>query len=186
MRTLGHRGDFAIGCGIDRKGRAWPFEFTARLGWPAFFIQMASHRGDPVQWMRDLLDGRDTLKVSYDTAIGVVIGQPRFPYQSSPAELVEGNPISGIEAAGDAAHLVSVMCHDRPSGPQGSQFETSGEYVMVMTGLGKTITSARDKVYGAVDKIRLPNKIYRRDIGEKVIDALPKLRQFGYLTEMRA
>lgn len=179
LRTLGHRGDFAVGCGIDKRGRAWPFEFTARLGWPAFFIQMASHKGDPVQWMRDLLDGKDTLKVSYDVAIGVVLAQPRYPYNCSPPELVEGNPIRGVEAAGDAAHLVSVMCRD-------GKFETSGEYVMVMTGLGKTVTTAQNKVYRAVDAIRLPNKIYRQDIGDKVIDALPKLHQFGYLRDMRA
>jgi len=179
LRSLGHRGDFAIGCGIDKRGKAWPFEFTARLGWPAFFIQMASHRGDPVQWMRDLLDGKDTLKVSYDTAIGVVMGQPRFPYNSSPAELVEGNPIRGIDEAGDAAHLVSVMRHN-------DKYETTGEYVMCMTGLGKTIESARTKVYNAVDKIRFPNRMFRGDIGEKVIDALPKLHRFGYLSEMKA
>ena len=179
LRTMGHRGDFAIGCGIDKKGRAWPFEFTARLGWPAFFIQMASHRGDPVVWMRALLDGADKLKVSYDTAIGVVLGQPRFPYNSSPTDLVEGNPINGVEAAGDAAHLVSVMKH-------GDKYETSGEYVAVMTGLGKTIELARQKVYAAVDKVRFPNKIYRRDIGEKVIRSIPMLHRHGYLRDMRA
>ena len=178
LRTMGHRGDFAVGCGIDKKGRAWPFEFTARLGWPAFFIQVALHRGDPAQWMLDLLDGKDSLKVSYDVAIGVVMAQPRYPYNISPPELVEGNPIRGIEAAGDAAHPVSVMRHD-------GKYETSGEYVLCMTGLGKTIERARDKVYAAVDKIRFPNRMFRQDIGCKVIDNLPKLHRFGYALDMK-
>lgn len=179
LRTLGHRGDFAIGVGIDKRGRMWPFEFTARLGWPAFFIQVASHRGDPAQWMRDLLDGKDTLKVSYDVAIGVVMAQPRYPYNCSPPELVEGNPIRGLAEAGDATHPVSIM-------RRGDKFETTGEMVAVMTGLGKTVERARDKVYAAVDKVKFPNRMYRRDIGGKVIDALPRLHQYGYLSEMRA
>ena len=96
LRTLGHRGDFAIGAMIDRQGKAWPCEFTARLGYPAWFIQTASHSGDPVRWMRDLLDGKDSLVVSRDVAIGVVCAQPRYPYNNSPPDMVEGNPIEGI------------------------------------------------------------------------------------------
>jgi phosphoribosylamine---glycine ligase len=179
LRNLGHHGDFAIGCGIDKRGKAWPFEFTCRLGWPAYFIQMASHRGDSVQWMLDLLDGKDSLKVSYDVAIGVVMGQPRFPYNISPPELVEGNPIRGIEEIGNAAHLVSIMQH-------GGKYETSGEYVMCVTSLGKTIERSREKAYAAVDKIKFANRIFRQDIGQKVIDCLPKLQEFGYLSDMRA
>lgn len=180
LRTLGHRGDFAIGCGIDTQGRAWPFEFTARCGWPAWHIQMASHRGDPVRWMLDLMDGKDSLKVSYDAAIGVVMGQPMFPYAKSPPELVEGNPIRGVGDAGDdATQLVEVM-------RKGDQYQTAGEYVAVMTGLGKTIEKARTKAYAAVKKIKFPNAMYRSDIGLKVIDVLPKLHQFGYLSDLRA
>ena len=37
---LKHIGDFSIGCGIDKKGKAWPFEFTVRMGYPAWFLQM--------------------------------------------------------------------------------------------------------------------------------------------------
>src|SRR5713101_6380805 len=90
LKKLGHRGDFAIGCGIDTKGKAWPFEWTSRFGYPAWFIQVASHKGDPAAWMRDLLDGKDSLKVSRDVAIGVVCAQPRYPCGDSPPELVEG------------------------------------------------------------------------------------------------
>lgn len=179
LRALGHRGDFAIGCGIDKRGKAWPFEFTARSGWPAWHIQMACHRGDPVRWMSDLLDGKASLKVSYDVAIGVVMGQRYFPHGNSPAALVEGIPIGGLDEAGDAVHLVSAM-------RAGDEVQTAGEYVLVATGLGKTIERARAKAYGAVHKIRYPDPIYRSDIGCKVIDCLPKLRQFGYLTDVRA
>lgn len=189
LRTLGHRGDFAIGAGIDKSGKAWPFEFTSRAGWPAFFIQLASHRGDPIQWMLDALNGKDTLKVSYDPAIGVVIGQPTFPYYCAPAEDYEGNPIAGLDDVWSDVHPVGVM---RGRGPimqgdkvvDGLNYQTSGEYVLVATSLGKTIAKARKRVYDVVDQIKLPNMIYRTDIGEAVAEALPALRKHGYALDL--
>lgn len=190
LRTLGHTGDFAVGAIVDTAGKAWFCEFTARAGWPAFAIQMASHRGDPAKWMRDLLDGRDSLRVSYDVAIGVVVAQPRFPYDVSPLELVEGNPISGVEENYENLHCVSVMIGKGPKMEggkvvEGAVYMTSGEYVLVATALGKTVERARAKVYGILDEVRLPNRMFRTDIGEKVIEALPAMRRHGYLTEMR-
>lgn len=191
LQALGHRGDFAVNCGIGDDGIAYPFEYTARLGWPAFFIQVASHRGDPAQWMRDLLDGKDTLKVRKDVAIGVVLAQPRYPYNSSPAELVEGNPISGVEDAIDDLHLVSVMM-GRGCAMEGGKvverpiYQTSGEYVAVATGLGTTIERARKKVYETVKGVCFPNAMYRTDVGEKVQKALPALHRAGYALEMSA
>ena len=191
IRALGHRGDFAVGAIVDRSGKAWPCEFTARAGYPAWFIQIASHRGSPSKWMRDLLDGKDSLRVSYDVAIGVVVAQPRFPYGNSPSELIEGNPISGIEEHWDDIHLVGVMMGKGPKMEVGRVVDgpimmTAGEYVLVATALGKTVTSAQLKVYRTLDSIHLPNAIYRTDIGDKVIDNLPRLKRFGYLKDMAA
>lgn len=189
LRVLGHRGDFAVGAGIDTKGRVWPFEWTARCGWPAFLIQQASHKGDPVEWMRDMLDGKDSLRISRDVAVGVVMGQPMFPYGKSTPEMVEGNPITIPDEILDQVHFCSVMLG---KGPQmtggkvtdGPQFQTTGEYVLVATGLGKTVEKARKKVYGAVKEIKFPNSVYRTDIGEKVIEKLPAVRGFGYAVDM--
>jgi phosphoribosylamine--glycine ligase len=189
IRTLGHRGDFAIGAVVDKKGKAWPLEFTARCGWPAFFIQTASHRGDPAQWMRDLLDGKDSLRVSYDVAIGVVCAQPNLPSDNSPPAKVEGNPIGGWSEWREQLHPAYVMQAKGPVWRDGAivdepGWQTAGEYVLCATGLGKTVERARAKVYRAVEGIRIPDKIFRGDIGLKVIQALPSLHDFGYATEM--
>lgn len=175
LQALGHRGDFAVGCGIDKKGRMWPFEFTARAGYPAWYIQIASHRGSPSQWMRDLLDGKDSLRVSYDAAIGVVMGQQEKSFQQPSAITVEGHHVEN--EAGDAAHLVSVMC-------RGGELQTTGEYVAVATGLGKGIEKARKRAYAAVDAIRFPNRLYRTDIGLKVGKVLDELHGFGYAEDL--
>lgn len=189
LRALGHRGDFAIGVGIDKAGKAWAFEFTARAGWPTHFIQMASHRGDPAQWMLDLLDGKDSLRVSSDVAIGVVMAQPRYPYNASAPEIVEGNPIAGLEDVYEDFHCASVMLGKGPrmeSGKvvDGPVYMTTGEYVGCATATGKTVERARQKVYATVDKVKFANRMYRTDIGEKVIKALPALHRFGYARQM--
>lgn len=189
LKVLGHRGDFALGAGVDTKGRVWPFEWTARLGWPAFYIQVASHKGDPAQWMLDLLNGKDTLRVSNDVAIGVVMAQPRYPYNCSTPEMVEGNPIGGLEDVLDNVHPASVMLAKGPVWKDGKITDaaipqTTGEYVLVATGLGKTVSKARDKVYGVVGQVKFANNMYRTDIGEKLEKCLPKLHSFGFAKEM--
>lgn len=189
LRALGHRGDFAVGAMIDTKGKPHFLEFTARCGWPAWWIQAASHRGDPVKWMKDLLDGKDSLKVSYDPAIGVVMSQPHYPYETATPEQVEGIPIRGVEDVLADVHLVEVMRGTGPVMERGKvvdqpSFETAGEYVLVATGLGKTIEKARSRAYGVVDKIKFPDRVYRTDIGCKVIPKLEALHKFGYVPDL--
>lgn len=190
LRTLGHRGDFSVGAIVDTSGKAWFLEVTARFGYPAWYLQTASHKSDPAKWMRDLLDGKDSLRVSYDVGIVVVCAQPPFPYTHNvPPSMVEGNPIYGTEGIEDQVHLASVM---RGRGSrfeggkivQGPLLQTTGAYVLACTSLGKTVTKARDKVYKAVKQVKFPAKIIRTDAGEKVIDALPELHRFGYCLDM--
>lgn len=192
LRAAGHRGDFAVGAGIDQNGKAWPMEFTARTGWPIWWLQTASHKGDdPAQWMRDLLDGKDTLKVSYQTAIGVVLAQPYYPYEKSPPELVEGNPINISETNADDLHLAQVMLGKGPKWEDEKIIEqpmplTAGEYVMCATALGSTIEQARKRVYATIDEVRFPDMMYRKDIGEKVQRSLKDCHKWGYALGVEA
>lgn len=189
LKKFGHRGDFCVGAMIDKKGKAWPLEVTARMGYPAWFGQIASHKGDPAQWMRDLLDDKDTLRVSYDVCMGVVMGQPRFPYNDSKPEQVEGNPIQIGDEVLDNVHFCSVMKATGPVMESGKLteapiYQTAGEYVLVVTALGKTIERARKKVYAAVDEVHFPDAIYRNDGGDKVERNLETMHRHGYALEL--
>lgn len=192
LRTLGHRGDFSVGAIIDTKGKAWFLEVTARMGYPAWWGQMAVHKDDPAQWMKDLLDGKDSLRASYDVSIPVVMAQPPYPYQHDvPRDMVEGNPISGVDKVADQVHLCSVM---RGRGPymegdaikEGPILQTTGPYVLCVTGVGKTIEAARKKVYAAAKEVKFANRMYRTDIGEKIADCLDGLHGFGYALDLEA
>ena len=171
FRTLGHRGDTAINCGIDKKGRAWPFEFTTRLGYPAWFLQIASHKGDPVQWMLDAMNGHDTLKVDRSVCVGVVLAQPPYPSFKCKPEEVEGNPISGLDDVWDDIHPCMMMIGKGPIMQNGKvvdapMYQTTGPYVLVATGLGKTVEDANKTDYATIDKISFPNVMHRTDIGD--------------------
>jgi phosphoribosylamine--glycine ligase len=184
LQALGHRGDFAIGCGVDKAGKVWPFEFTARLGWPCFYIQTASHKGDCVQWMSDLMDGKDTLKVDYRAAIGVVMALPPFPQWNGKEECVVGNPIEGLDEVWDQIHPCMMKMGKGPYMDDGKVktgpvYQTAGEEPLVVTGLGKTVMDAHRKVYEAVSEVRYPDAMYRTDAGLKVGKGLDLLHKHG-------
>lgn len=189
FRALGHMGDVAINGGIDTKGEYWPFEFTMRAGWPDQYIRFSLHKGDPAQWMRDAYEGKDTLKVSYDCAIGVVCAQKPYPYDEGTPDQVEGNPIYGVDEVSDNIHFAQVMMGKGPVW-DGKKIKdeplplTTGPYVLIATGHGKTVSEAQKSVYGVVDKISLSDMIVRDDVGDKLKDQLPKLHKLGIATEI--
>jgi phosphoribosylamine-glycine ligase len=61
---------------------------------------------------------------------------------------------------------------------------TSGSYVLVATGHGKTVCEAKDAVYENVKTVSLCDGIVRDDVGEKLKDQLPKLHKVGIATEV--
>ena len=189
LRTLGHRGDFSIGCGVDSKGRAWPFEFTARCGWPAFYIQTASHKGDVAEWMLDLCKGEDSLRVDKRVAIGALLCQPPFPQWNGKPEDVNGNPISGLDDVWDDFHPSMIQMAKGPMMEGGEVSEglchqTAGEQIGVVTGLGKTVSEAREAVTKTVKAISFSDMMVRNDYGLKQEKELPILNKFGYATSM--
>lgn len=188
LLKLNHRGDFAVNCIIDKKGKAWPLEFTVRMGYPALLIMMQCHRGDPVQWMKDALSGHDTLKVKTDVAAGVVLAIPPFPGEEDPDEVI-GNPIYGVEEVWEQVSPTAMMLGpgaDMKNGKVVKQqiYQTSGATLGVVTGLGKTVSKAVDAAFKAIDEIKVSNLMVRDDIGESLEEELPVLHKLGYATSM--
>jgi phosphoribosylamine--glycine ligase len=190
LEKMNYVGDIDVNCIIDASGNPWPLEFTTRLGWPAFQLQCALVKGDPIEWLYDLATGTDARPFFLDrVAIGVVLSVPDYPYSHATRKEVVGIPIFDVNPslmehlhpcemmlgetwveAGDA--LVKSPC------PM-----TAGDYVLVMTATGLTIQDARGKVYRRLERIRkrMPGSpMYRTDIGSKLSRQLPKLQSHGY------
>jgi len=189
LRALGHTGDVAINGAIDKKGEYWPFEWTARAGWPDDPIRRSLHKTDEVTWMKAALDGRDELKVSYDCAIGVVCAQRPYPFGDGTPDEVEGKPIYGVDEVADNIHFMQVMMStgavwDGKKTKTGPLPRTTGPYILVATGQGKTVTDAHKDVMRVVDSICFADMIVRDDIGMGLQDKLPKLHNLGYCKEI--
>jgi phosphoribosylamine--glycine ligase len=77
---------------------------------------------------------------------------------------------------GEAPTMVGDKVVDMPG------FVTCGDYTLVVTGTGNTITAARRSAYGAVDKVKIPNNpMWRLDVGSgRMRKHLPKLHAMGY------
>jgi phosphoribosylamine--glycine ligase len=182
-------GDCNVNCIVDKHGSPWPLEFTCRLGWPDFCIRQSVFKGDPVGWMADLLYGRDTLEVSADVALGVVMAHGDFPKHHDPQGTWEGYPIE--YDSDESLHWQMVKDGEAPflAGGKVKRMRTrltAGTYVLVASGTGKTVSAAKRAAYSVVESVRWPSNImYRTDLGDSLAEELPDLQVHGYATGMR-
>jgi phosphoribosylamine---glycine ligase len=191
LHSVNYVGDCSINCMIDSKGQAWPMEFTMRLGWPDFNIRQAVFEGDPVQWMKDLLEGKDTLEVSTKIALGVVMAHGDFPHEASGPEPWGDFPIYGMTEE-DSAHLHLqqvkqgkgfLWINDTLTKP--TMVLTAGVYVMVVTGAARTVAGAAKAAYNRAWAVKWPsNVVFRTDIGRRLEAQLPELQKHGYALGM--
>jgi phosphoribosylamine--glycine ligase len=186
---MGHIGDIDLNCIINPKGDCYPLEFTARPGWPFSNIAITTHKGDPVQWMLDALRGKDTLTVSEDHAIGVVVWSADFPNTKMPPEEVNEIPIYGVTKRNEKyIQPQHVMIKDMPDGTPVKVkpiWVTAGNYNAVVTGRGESVKQAAERAYGTVKEISIKDKGFRDDIGEELKGTLPKLQTLGFATSFK-
>jgi phosphoribosylamine---glycine ligase len=198
LQSLNYVGDCAVNCIVDKRGDIFPLEFTMRLGWPDFTIRFEVIKSDPVEWMLDLLRGVDSLEVSPDVAVGVLIAHGDFPRggmgdtrAKDLHDTWDGYPITGWNAKnwqhlhwqqvrdGEATRLV------RGAVVQKGGILTAGNYPVVVSGSGGSVSKAKRNAYAVVEEIRWPsNLMYRLDIGDRLKDELPLLQKHGFATGM--
>jgi phosphoribosylamine--glycine ligase len=187
---IGHTGYVDLAFIIDEKGEPRPLEWTMRKGWPLFNIQQCLHKGSVVDWMVDLINGKDTLKVRRDIATGVVIPIGDYPRSKTTGRDHSGFPIYGLpDELSDDFALCEVMVGNAPQNDENGIVErpslvTAGDYVLVANGRGDTVKQACERAYKNVDKIEIPDCInVRDDIGEALEHQLPVLHGYGFATE---
>lgn len=178
-----------VNCIITEDGQAWPLEFTVRPGWPLFNIQQALITGDHALWMKKILDGSPTNPWKMDTvAVGLVLAIPDFPYSKATQKEIQGIPVYGVPPKSEDHHLCDIKLGVAPQQIKGEiitapSLVTCGDYLMVVTGTGDSIRSARNKAYANLKKVSVPSSpIYRIDIGMRLKKELPLLQKNGYAT----
>ena len=186
LHALKFVGNADLNVMINKDG-IWPMEWTMRMGWPAAMIQLSLHKSDPAQWMLDLLHGKDSLKVRYDTAIGIVVAIPDFPYSHLTGKEVEGIPIYGINKGNiEDIHFNEVMAGESPFVEGGAIkreeiFVAAGDNLLTIVGRGPSVSKASERAYELVDQVEIPNSpLYRTDIGCRLEKQIPELQKLGF------
>jgi phosphoribosylamine---glycine ligase len=192
LAEIDYVGYVDVNCIID-EDQAWPLELTMRFGWPTFQIQCELMNGDdPVEWMKALCLGDE--RPIFQTGLvgcGVVMSIPDYPYSRQTKKEVVGIPIYGAKLQPQSQlHLGEVMAGTAPTKTANGIVEapalvTAGDYVLVMTGVGETVSQASGRAYRGLDRLTCPNSpMYRTDIGRRLKKELPELHKKGYATEL--
>lgn len=158
----------------------YPLEWTSRLGWPAFNIELALHEADPVEFLAAVAMGhRPPMRRMDEIAVGVVLALPPYPFGHEKPEEVVGVPIWGVTPQmEDKLHYANVM-------KSGDQLATAGSYVLVGTGVADTVVKARNSAHRALDRLTIPvSPYYRNDIGGRLRRQLDDLNAHGFATGM--
>jgi phosphoribosylamine--glycine ligase len=188
LHKIGYVGYIDVATIIGEDGTPWPLEFTVRDGWPIRHNLTSLIEGDHAQWMKDATDGKDTLEIRTDcVSISIVMALPDFPYSHVTNKELCGIPIYGAEDM-NHLHWSEVMLGDAPREVNGKVVDlpgpvTAGDYTLVATGDGATVSGARRSAYAAIKKVKIPNSpFYRIDIGTKMRKQLPILHKLGFAT----
>lgn len=192
LHRINYVGYVDLNCIVNAKGQAIPLEWTTRFGWPLVNIQAFLHEGDPIAWMKDALEGRDTLRTKRDVAVGVVMSHGDYPYSKETPETNSGYPLYGLTPRIErSVAFVKVMKDLAPMqiGAKVVDIDTTvtaGDYVLVATGLGESVQKAAERVYETVWAIDLPsNRMFRTDIGKRLEGDLIELKRHGFASGLK-
>lgn len=140
-------------------------EFNVRFGDPECQVVLPRLMTDLAQLIEGACDGvLDHMNVRWlpEHAISVVMAAKGYP-----GVYDKGTKIDGLEKLDDPDLLVfhaGTRKHD-------THWQAQGGRVLNITGIGKTLQDARDKAYGALDKVNWPEGYYRSDIGWRALGA---------------
>ena len=180
LATHGYRGYINLNTIINDQG-VWPLEFTCRFGYPGFAILDAVHTASGWEDLFRAMSGDDVeVTTNPGYAVGVVITAPPFPYLVTPPPS-RGLPITfrGPLSSDEVDHLHYGEVDFSTGMPV---VAGASGYVLVATGRGVDVPSARTATYRLVERIIVPNARYRTDIGMRFIDHDERLlRRPGYL-----
>ncbi len=161
------KGCLYFGLMITKKGPK-VIEYNCRFGDPETQVVLPRLKTDIMEIFEainnETLSDLD-IEWSDDACTCVVMASGGYP-KSYP----KGLEITGL-TNGQAD---GVIVYHAGTAIEDNKLVTSGGRVLGVTALGNTIEDALKKSYEAVDKINFQNKHYRKDIGQKALNALKK------------
>lgn len=157
---IDYRGVLYAGVMVDAAGTPWLLEYNCRFGDPETQPIMARLKGDLGAVLLGAANGDlpiGALATDARVAVCVVVAAPGYPEHPE-----TGVSIGGLEAVGTDDDAVIFHAGTKRDG---DRIVSAGGRVLGVTALGVSVDQARGKAYAVVDRIELPGKQVRRDIG---------------------
>lgn len=156
------RGVLFAGLMISPDGKPKTIEFNARFGDPEAQVVLPRLKSDLLEIFLAAVNGTlDKVEIEWsnEAAVCVVLASGGYP-----ASYPKGLPISGLDEAGDA-----LVFHAGTARNEAGEWITNGGRVLGVVGLGQDIAEAREKAYGAAERITFEGKHQRSDIAAKAL-----------------
>ncbi|MEM7173312.1 MAG: phosphoribosylamine--glycine ligase [Pseudomonadota bacterium] len=151
---------------IGPDGRPRVVEFNVRFGDPECQPVLMRLKSDLLPALIATADGqlsRFDLRWYDDPALSVVLATEGYP-----GSYHKGSVIAGLESAAGDDPDIQVFHAGTKAGPSNEVLANGGR-VLTVTAMGTDLKTARDKAYGAVDRIDWPEGFCRRDIGWRAL-----------------
>ncbi len=146
-------------------GEPYVIEYNARMGDPETEVVFPRIKTDMVKLMRATADGKlDKIKLSINpkVAIATVVVAKGYP-----GDYPKGDLMQIPEAEKD-----TLVFHAGTKVAPNNSVETNGGRVIVLTGMARTLNSARKKSQLMAKKIIFDGKYFRNDIGKDLLTFL--------------
>lgn len=182
LRNAHFHGDFEINCIITNTKEIIPIEITPRLGSPITFLQEHLITSSLTDFFYSVATGRD-IKISFKPHYGIIqlVAIPPFPYSFKNSHKLEYliffDNLSKKEM--ERIHFDEVFYENKTY----KTIDESG-HIFYVTGSGSSISDIQKNNKLIIEKIILPKKIYRTDIGTLFIEKQKKeLLKMGFLSK---
>jgi len=142
-------------------------EFNARFGDPEAQVLMMRLEDDLLPLLAAAAAGRfDARRLSFrrEVAACVVLASPGYPGRP-----LQGEPLRGLDRA---AALEGVEIFHAGTTVEEGELVSAGGRVLSVCALGPDLHGALERAYLAVAEVDWPGKVYRRDIGKRVLGGL--------------
>lgn len=163
-RGIPYKGILFAGLMIGKDGPKL-IEYNARLGDPETQVLMPRLETDIVSLFVDAVDGKlagKTVALSSRSALTVVLANDGYP-----GPVKKGSEIRNLKAA---EALENVLVFHAGTALENGRLVANGGRVLNVTGIGDSVSQARERAYDAIKLIDWPDGFCRQDIGWRAIE----------------
>ena len=177
LRRINYRGPVDLNT-IITKDKVYGLEFTARFGYDAIFAFRELYRGR----VNDLLYSFATgvarfVNTKPGWGIGVVLCLEPYPIADEIDDYSRDILLQGF----GPHNLRHIWFYDVYR--KGDRYACAGNggNLMSITAMGDTVREARRRAYRTISNLVVPDVMYRRDIGSRVVGDYGQLKEWGWI-----